>query len=268
MAQNQINTCLKRIFTVFNCFFAIIGAIIILLTLLSQVVTDVNVEELEGRTSGLITLYVVGIVTLTIAVLGAYGANRENKVCLIIFLVCMVIGSLMMLRVGIVIATARPQVEGVLENKLRSLLPLDKASEDVRQKADDVQTNLQCCGLFSYNDWEENIPDSCLCSRMQEDEGLCQTVSYRSLFQSTQQRKTIFSKPCFPTIMHFLLMIINVVMGVFLTLGMLAVLGMILSSIMIHQMRHRSRATMLMTVPAIFTAQPPKYEELQNAPGY
>lgn len=39
---------------------------------------------MEGRTSGLIVLYVVGTVTMVIAILGAYGAHKESKVSLIV----------------------------------------------------------------------------------------------------------------------------------------------------------------------------------------
>ncbi|KAK5896235.1 hypothetical protein CgunFtcFv8_009858 [Champsocephalus gunnari] len=35
---------------------------------------------------------------------------------------------------------------------------------------------LQCCGLFSYRDWEDSIPDTCLCSQAEEREGVCQNV--------------------------------------------------------------------------------------------
>lgn len=45
------------------------------------------------------------------------------------------------------------------------------------------------------------------------------------------------------------------------------VLGMVLSSIIIHQMRYPERPTIL-TVPTIFTAPLPKYQELQNPPQY
>lgn len=39
---------------------------------------------------------------------------------------------------------------------------------------------LHCCGLFSSADWEQNIPDSCLCQPAEEGTGdECQTVDYQ-----------------------------------------------------------------------------------------
>ncbi|XP_053199996.1 tetraspanin-8-like [Scomber japonicus] len=256
-----IDPCLKKTFTIFNVFFAIIGAIIIALTLLCQILTSANGDELEGRTYSIIALYVMGVITMSIAILGACGAHKESKVCLIVFLICMVIGSLLMLRTGVPIAVARPRLEGLMEEKFRQLLPLDKASEDVKDMADSLQTHLQCCGLFSYQDWERNIPDSCHCNEEEEMEGLCQTESmYKVLMQ---QKSSIFSRPCFPIMMHYVLMIVDIMIGVVFSLAVLALLGMILSSIMIHQMRYRASPTMVV-VPAVFTCGPPKYQELHN----
>ncbi|XP_034381756.1 tetraspanin-8-like isoform X2 [Cyclopterus lumpus] len=261
----QVNACLKLIFTIFNIFFAIVGGVIIALALLSQVVTNVDGGEgLEGRTVGLIVLYAVGAITMVIAILGAFGAHRENRACLIVFLVCMVIGSLMMLRAGVPAVAAHPKLERVLEEKFRALLPLDKASYDVKSMADSLQRQLHCCGLFSYLDWEDNIPTTCECDP-DKMEGKCQSVIYQGILMP---RKSVYIKTCFPVILHYVLLLSNVMIGVAFTLAALALIGMALSSAIIHQMRNHNRPTVLMTVPAIFTTPPPKYQELHNPPGY
>eukprot|EP00066_Takifugu_rubripes_P009854 XP_003977201.1 PREDICTED: tetraspanin-8-like [Takifugu rubripes] len=259
----QINACLKRVFIVFNIFFAVVGAVILGLTLLSQVVISSHGgDQVAGRTAGLIILYIMGSVTMVIAILGAYGAHKENRVCLIVFLVCMVIGSLITLRTGIPAVIARSQIEGLLREKFSELVPLDKAPSDVRVMADELQKELHCCGLFSYKDWEGEIPDSCLCRDDTESE--CQQISYRMILMS----ESIYSKPCFPIIVYFVLLVADIMLAVIFSLAVLAILGVTLSSIMIHQMRYPARAHAVLTVPAIFTTAPPKYQELQSAPLY
>ncbi|CAJ1054296.1 tetraspanin-8-like [Xyrichtys novacula] len=175
----KVNGCLKCIFTGFNIFFAIVGGAIIGLALLSQVYTNTSGSEMEGRTTSLLSLYILGTVTMIVAILGAYGANKENKVCLIVFLVCMIVGALAMLRAGFVATAARPLVEPQLEEKFRQLLPLNEAPEEAKAMADGLQTMAHCCGLFSYNDWGNDIPDSCMCDEEEQEEGLCQSVGYR-----------------------------------------------------------------------------------------
>lgn len=263
----QVNPCLKCTFTAFNILFAIIGGLIIAFALLIQVLTNIHGGEgvgLESRTSGLIVLYVVGAITMVIAILGAYGAHRESKVSLIVFLVCMVIGTLLMLRVGIPTAAIRPELEGIMETRARENLPLDQASEDVKTLVEELQKGLHCCGLFSYKDWEDNIPDSCMCNQEEQMEGKCVPLSYRV----TLQRDYVYSQSCFPIISYYILLVADVMIGVCFTLAILALLGMILSSIIIHQMRYPDRPTVLLSVPAIFTTPPPKYQELHNPPAY
>ncbi|XP_030006797.1 tetraspanin-8-like [Sphaeramia orbicularis] len=259
----QINTCLKRTFTIFNILFAIVGGLIILVALLAQVFTNLHGgEDMVDRTVALILLYVVGIITMAIAILGAYGAHKESKGALIAFLVCMVIGSLMMLRAGVTNAIARPNVETVLDEKFRHLLPLDQQTEDKKELMDIMQTKLHCCGLYSYKDWEGNIPDSCLCAEEEEEE-TCQVINHKH----HQLQKSIYSKPCFPILLHYVTLFVDIMIGIAFTLGPLALLGMALSSIMIHQLRYPNRPTVLV-VPAVFTPQPPKYQELHNPPAY
>ncbi|KAM7378570.1 hypothetical protein PAMA_013461 [Pampus argenteus] len=265
----KVNRCLKRTFTAFNVFFAVVGAAIIGLALLSQILTN-GADDLPGRTTGLIILYVVGIVTMVIAILGAYGAHEENRVALIVFLVCMVIGSLLTLRAGVPFAIARPTVEGILEDNFREFLPLDAASDDVKDMANTLQTKLHCCGLFSYEDWRQNIPDSCLCDQEEQLEGQCQnvqTVGYKvinvclftpvsvfhddgkvhlhqgqwsrtavnlkkrlcsSRLDETNSESEIFnsscvlSQTCFPTLMHYTMLLADITIGVVFTLAALA----------------------------------------------
>ncbi|XP_077956946.1 tetraspanin-8-like [Gasterosteus aculeatus] len=260
----SVNTCLKLIFTIFNVFFAVVGAAIVGLALLFQVLTNVGGEDLEGRSAVLIGLYTVGAITMVIAVLGAYGAHRENRGCLIVFLVCMVIGSLMMLRAGVFAIYGHHEGERELEKRFRELLPLDQAAENVKDVADRFQTEMHCCGLFSYSDWEDNVPDSCLCDPGTEV-GECQSVTYTDMLLD---RKSVYVQTCFPIVLHYLTLIRNVSMGIVFALAALALLGMALSSTIIHQMRYPGRSTLMMTVPSIFTLPPPKYQELHNPPGY
>ncbi|CAL8386603.1 unnamed protein product [Boreogadus saida] len=262
----QVNGCLKRTVTFFNILFAILGALVIGLALVSQAVSQNNgAGELEGRTTGLIMLYIIGSVTMMIAILGAYGAHKENKGALVAFLVFMVVGTLIMLKTGASMAISSPQIENVMEQKFRSLLPLDQSPKSTQNMMSSIQTTLQCCGLFSYEDWENNIPSSCVCNSEQEMEGTCRTVNDYGLLQYHQ--KTIFSATCFPIIMHYAGMAYYIYMAVVFSLGTLALLGMVLSSVIIHQMGPNvPRPMMVLSIPAVFSPQPPKYQELYNSP--
>lgn len=254
----QINICLKHIFTIFNIFFMVAGGVAIALALWYQFFMDIRGGyNLEGRSTQLFILYVVGCIAMMIALLGAYGAHKESKVALIMFLVFMVIGCSLMLIIGIPAAIIHPQLKGIVEQTFSRFVPLDKSSEDVRNMAEGIQEKFHCCGLFSYKDWE-NIPNSCVCSQEEEWEGKCQTVENNTFML---QRKSVYTKTCFPTIMDHIQFHYNIVLVVSFTLAVLALLGMILSSIIIHQLYYPNR-------PTVVSMMPPKYKELYNTPAY
>lgn len=267
MTQHQINPCLKRVFTAFNVFFAIVGGLILALAVLSHAVTRSAGGGIEYNYGGLIVLYVLGSFTMLISILGAYGAHRENRVSLILFLVCMVIGSLVMLRAGVPAAFLRSELDEVMEDKLKDMVPLDQTTQMNKNAANEVQEWLQCCGLFSYKDWEGQIPDSCLCDDLEVAEGQCMSINYDvRAFQmfGLAQPKSIHKEPCYPLIKYYVNLMADVVLGVIFTLAVLALLGMVLSSVMIHQLRAATRTTMIFTMPPVFNPQPPKYQELYN----
>ncbi|KAF3705302.1 Tetraspanin-8 [Channa argus] len=260
----QVNSCLKRIFTIFNILFAITGGLIILFGLVSHFYSSINGgENLAERTYALVFIYIVGAITMVVAILGAHGAHKESRGCMIAFLVCMVVGTLLMLRAGLFVSINGPEAEGSLKDLYDKFVPLDNASDEVKEMTNNFQTKWQCCGYFSYKDWRDSIPDSCVCSPVEVEEGMCQTLYSRDLFLMS---KAIYSKPCFPILFHYFVLAIDVMMGIMFTLAGLALLGTILSSIIIHQMRYSTTSTVVLKVPAVFTTSPPKYEELQNVP--
>ncbi|XP_045895584.1 23 kDa integral membrane protein-like isoform X2 [Micropterus dolomieu] len=175
---------------------------------------------------------------MAIAVLGAYGAFKKNRVTLTVFLVCTVIGSLLMLRAGVSAAKARPKLASVMEERWRSFLPLDQASDDIKNQAEALQKSLHCCGLFSHEDWNGNIPGSCLCNREEELQGKCHSIRYGNfVFNLFWEKKSVFRQ----------------------------LLGSVPSSLMIYQMYNTSdRPNMPLFVPVMFIDQPPAYQQLDN----
>lgn len=41
-----------------------------------------------------------------------------------------------------------------------------------------MREQMQCCGVFGYDDWRQDIPDSCSCYEAEQLEGRCQVVNY------------------------------------------------------------------------------------------
>ncbi|XP_076732359.1 tetraspanin-8 isoform X1 [Maylandia zebra] len=204
-------------------------------------------------------LYIFASVTVVISILGAHGAHTANLMSLTVFLLCTFIGSLLMLRAGAITAAARPNLGHVMEERFRLLLPLDQASGDIRDQVERLQTSLHCCGLFGYKDWENSIPDSCLCKQDVEE---CQTVSYTNfLLNLFWQKKSVFTQPCFPIISSRVVRNANITLGVIFGLFVLTLFGMVLSSLLIYQLYNTS-----IRLNCQWMDQPPAYELLDDTP--
>ncbi|TDG96471.1 hypothetical protein EPR50_G00228930 [Perca flavescens] len=239
--MSQVNSCLKWLLIIFNILFAIGGIVIIALGLNSQFNYTNIVMPVDIKPS---YFYILGSIVVVIAILGAVGAFSESKACMVLFLVCMILGSIAMLLPGILMAGFRPTVASIQDNPHDNL---DKDSPMMEQEFQKMQTELQCCGRFSYKDWQGNIPDSCLCNKLDGMEGKCHTV---------------YDRACFPIVTSRIVRFFDIFMGIFFTLAILGLLGMVLSSIMIHQLRSPNKTVFLMSVPP-FTKSP-QYEELHN----
>lgn len=254
----HINICLKRVFITFTALCAIAGAAIIAFALVAQFITSSHQHELEDRAFGLAVFYIIGSVSVVISVLGAYGAHKEKKVFLVLFLVTVVSGGLLMFRIAVAIVCYPPKMDAMLMERLREFKDLDTAPSDLKDMLKSLQSSTHCCGLFSHSDWGQDIPDSCLCSQQDVAMGTCTQVGST---YDIWPRKYVHSEPCINVIRHYMQLGVNIVLFFLVTLVGLAVLGTVLSSIMIHQLNRAFRQD---TKAFIFTAAPPKYEELQH----
>ncbi|KAK6292354.1 hypothetical protein J4Q44_G00369380 [Coregonus suidteri] len=266
----KLSSCFKRLFIFFNLLFAIVGGVIIGLGLLGQFFYHGSTSEFENQTTGFVVLYVVGGVTMAMSLLGAYGAHRGKRIPLIVFLLTCIIGCFCFLRLAVPTAIYRPEVEQSMEEKFREVLPLNRASPDVRQLTERIQLGLKCCGLFSYTDWGQNVPDSCLCQGEEDQvEGKCQNIPYEFLFLS---EKLIYRQACFPILKGYMAKAMDIVLGVFFGFAVLSLLGAVMSAVLLAQVRRSTVGVPVVSSVSSqlskfsFSYQPPKYSELYNVP--
>ncbi|KAM8740370.1 uncharacterized protein AB9X84_020238 isoform 1-T2 [Acanthopagrus schlegelii] len=266
----MINPWLRRSYIVFNISLPIVGGLFLAGLYQSlddfsrgndvrqktpsdtgDALSQLSVSQFDRQRTEPIILYVVGSVTMLIASLGIYGALKENLVALAVNL----IGILLMIGAAVLVVFARPQSESRMEERWLSFLPLDQASDAVKNKAEALQTSLHCCGLLSYEDWQQNIPDSCLCNQEEkEEEGKCQTIDYGNfLLNLVREKKSVFRQNCFPLMLDSATTDANIKLCSVITLLLLTLLGLVLSSLIIYQM---------------FINRPPGYQRLHNLLAY
>uniref|UniRef100_A0AAZ1Y642 Tetraspanin n=1 Tax=Oreochromis aureus TaxID=47969 RepID=A0AAZ1Y642_OREAU len=227
--MSQVSPSLRHFFFGFDVFFLVI---VELITVTAPAPLFKHYQDnFEVQTTH---RYIFGSITVVISILGAHGAHTANRMSLTV-------------------------LGRVMEERFRLLLPLDQASADIRDQVERLQTSLHCCGLFGYKDWENSIPDSCLCKQDVEE---CQTVSYTNLLLNLfWQKKSVFTQPCFPIIISSVARNANITLGVTFGLFVLTLFGMVLSSLLIYQMYNTS-----IRLNCQWTGQPPAYELLDDVP--
>ncbi|XP_036432928.1 tetraspanin-8-like [Colossoma macropomum] len=256
----KINPCFRRIFVFFNVLFAIFGAVVLGLGLL----VHLQLDEHESKLSAVVVLVVFGAVTFILAVLGAYGAQKENKNVLIAFFVFMCVGTIALLRMAIVMAISRPEVTSVMKQELNKAVPLDAASEDVKNAMDYIQKQVKCCGLFNgYQDWGNQVPESCDCGSDEADQ--CQKMTPRNTYLKIFEVRSrmVYSQPCGFMMLQYISLVFDVTLGVLFGFATLALLGGVMSLAMIICITAIPRPKCISS-PPIFSVSPhpPKYSEL------
>ncbi|KAJ8261673.1 hypothetical protein GJAV_G00157010, partial [Gymnothorax javanicus] len=268
----KVNSCFKGTFVFFNILFGIGGGILLVLGILTQAFYH-GTEEFGSMMVGVIGLCVMGVITMTIAFLGAYGAYKEKKWALIVFSAIMALGFIGLLRVAIPMMIARPQVKTQLEEQLQQAIPLDEASPEMRKAADKVQEQLGCCGLFTgYQDWGSHVPASCHCPEELQGTDRCvrtksselEFMRPRSFLErlSNHSGVLVYKEPCISLIEAVLDKVFTISLVVIFGFAFMALIGLMMSLVLIwHIKGHHIPAP----VPFTVNSGAPKYVQLHNA---
>ncbi|XP_031439080.1 tetraspanin-8-like [Clupea harengus] len=183
---------------------------------------------------------------------------------LIVFLVLMCVGFLFLVRIAVVLVM---MVKSITEEQLHALLPLDKTSMDFRSIMDGFQSSMDCCGLFNgYEDWNENVPESCNCPPPEETMTDVCVVIPGNYLEAFFSQRMVYSQSCGPILLTLLKTAFDGVMGVFFGLTTLTVLGIAISSCLIARINKNRIAGVVLGPTLVFSTSPPKYNELVNEP--
>ncbi|XP_036005019.1 tetraspanin-8 [Fundulus heteroclitus] len=227
--MGKLNICLKWSFI---CVIVVI-ALISLLLLGSALLLHgalLNREEEDGAIVGVLFLYGFTTITLVLVIFGGIGALKKMKWALIVFAVGMIISVLYMVGSEITMQVMKTELRNHLRDHYLTSLSPSKANESSLGILHHAQSNWHCCGLEQgYMDWENNIPESCLCDR--ESTNQC-VAAPKGSYQFTVERGMkgqsvmIYARPCLSTIIENNMYHINILSGIrvgFILLWMLSI---------------------------------------------
>ncbi|XP_076015930.1 tetraspanin-8-like [Genypterus blacodes] len=227
--MGKINGCLKCLFIFFNVFFAIIGGVLIYLAVK---VMDFSTQMQATGLPGVVWLWVLAIGTLAISSLAIYAACSENHIVLKVFAGLMGFGMIVMLIFGIIVVVSRNQVKEAFHSVTSDVVKSYMEEESLRALLKQSQKDAKCCGMVRAEDWGSDIPPSCECQRSNGGAADC-----RSKPQGATGPAQIYKKSCGELFFYLVDIGFKIFMGLCFGFALIALMGLLVSLLMIHQVR-------------------------------
>ncbi|XP_059181745.1 tetraspanin-9-like [Centropristis striata] len=225
--MGKINGCIKCLFVFFNVLFAILGCGLVYGAVKASVVSG-QLSAVGGPSLGW-TTWVFAIGVLSISCLGIYAGISEKGIALKIFAGLMGVGMIIMLIYGIIIVVFRNQIKSAFDSSAAEVSKPNMEEESFRQMLEGFQHSSHCCGVTSATDWGDVIPDSCECNGF----------GCKSKPKGVTGPEKIYSQTCGDQIFFFFDIIFKIAMGFFFAFAVIALLGLLISIFMIHQIKRQ-----------------------------
>lgn len=250
---------LRILFIIFNVIFMIIGVATVLLGVM------VHLHSGPDSQTTCMGVYMFGGITLLISYFGAHGALKNVRWMLFSFLFLEVGCAFALLRLAVPLAILHPEV-AQLEKMMPSIGPLDESPQRLQRLMDELQTQMNCCGLKrGYLDWGNNIPESCDCSAEDIISVNCIAVINPEYMASygfhLKTARMVRVKTCNEMIINKGL---DYVLALLFGFFSLAFLGIVIAGALLVQKTTKEKSAGVTKPSLIFSisSQPPKYTEL------
>ncbi|XP_039999894.1 tetraspanin-17-like [Xiphias gladius] len=238
--MGKINGCLKCLFIFFNVLFAIIGCLLIYGAVKA---TAYSYQMTAFGTPSLGWAWVFAIGVLGISCLGIYAGCSEKSLALKIFAGFMGVGLIIMLIFGIIVVVTRNKIRDNFDNASADVAKPFMEDEGLRDLLDGLQQSVHCCGVVSPSDWGNEIPTSCECNPYAGEMAvLGSTYKCTSKPWGTTGPDQIYEQTCSDVIFAWFNIIFQIAMGFFFGCAVIAVLGLMVSLLMIHQVKKHDSA--------------------------
>ncbi|XP_074554456.1 tetraspanin-8-like [Halichoeres trimaculatus] len=237
--MGRVNVCLKRGYITVTSLVGIVGALMLGFTLFSHGYLHSD-EEIEQMIAGLHGMYAISVIPLLLSIVGVYGACKQKKWALILFAVGMILISLFMVVCLIQGLVVEPELGEAFRLHYQSFLPLSNATDSFQEGIQELQIELQCCGLDQgYEDWGQNISKSCLC--VEGSTNPCVAAPRSSIHFETDltQPVMVYEEACLPLLISLQMTVVHVLLGIMLGITLLWVLSVALCIVILCRLNQK-----------------------------
>lgn len=238
--MGKINGCLKCLFIFFNVLFTIIGCLLIFGAVKATAASS-QLSSVGAPGIGWTWVFAIGV--LGISCLGIYAGCSEKELALKIFAGFMVAGMVVMLIFGIYVAVSRNKIRDAFTDVTSGAAKTYMQDENFRAMINSIQSSAHCCGLSSAEDWGSEIPNSCACDGSSERfEGFSPfgNGDCKARPQGTTGPARIYATPCGSFLFESVDLVLKISMGLTFGFAVTALLGLLMTLLMLHQVRRHN----------------------------
>ncbi|KXJ13453.1 tetraspanin-33 [Exaiptasia diaphana] len=250
--KHVVSKCLKYLLFTFNLFYWIVGSVMFGIGIWAVTQKSTFTQLASVATDPAAILIAVGILIIIISFFGTVGALREYICFLQFYKWTMVVIVILEILAGLLAFAFWPEVEASLETQLKKGIKNYRENIDLQNIIDKVQTEFQCCGGGSSNDWDINryfkcggpSPEECgvphTCCRMKEGQQINIQCGWQVRKQvRTEQKKTIYVTSCISALKIWFKDHMFIVGAVAIALAFPQFLGIILTHIFVGQIQEQ-----------------------------
>ncbi|XP_064605135.1 tetraspanin-15-like [Liolophura sinensis] len=241
---------LNKLFLFIYAFlFLIIGLILLVVGIWAETERR-QYRYLNNQLSAPVALLIfVGLFIAVNSLFGVLGTLKENVTLLKLFLVLTVLAFLAQVVIGILGFVFRERIPALTKHGFLFAIEDYTSSDNIRLSVDRLQMGLECCGLESYKDYEENAdfacgsgkPEACSvpqsCCRPAEDgtRDVNCGVAIRYNVSSVKIEERIFYRGCISTFKTWIVEHLDVVGAVALGFAIPQIFGILLAYFFIRR---------------------------------
>ncbi|XP_018550337.1 23 kDa integral membrane protein [Lates calcarifer] len=194
---------------------------------------NIPVAQLSSSGDGLLVLQVFGPITVGLSVLGICAASLDLKPLLLVFSALIFVEFVALMVFASPLVQVQAQMDSAVDKVFLNVTPLHRTEDYIQNELKKLQASDSCCGLRSFEDWENRLPVSCLCtpppptSNLQlgsqpnnsSSEGPCVMVhgDHYPLTPQVTDKIWVHSEPCGPILKRYLSFPIKLRIGIIST---------------------------------------------------
>ncbi|XP_033991684.1 23 kDa integral membrane protein-like [Trematomus bernacchii] len=230
--MGKINGCIKCLFIYFNVVFALLACVLIYLAVDD---TGFSRQFTAVGAPSLVWILVFAPCVVVLSVFGIVAACMEKQLLFKIFAGFMVAGMIIMLIFGILVVVSRNTLKDSYDTASPEAAKPFMEEEAMRLLLMQLEERGHCCGVVSSSDWGNDIPQSCECK--DQYTGFSISTGCKPKPVGASGPDEIYATSCSNVLFAILDIIFQIFMGFYFTFAVLALLGLLMSILMIHQIR-------------------------------